>query len=420
MSEHQTVIIGGGVIGTLCGWYLTQSGHRVTIVDRGVCGAACSKSNCGYISPSHVLPLTVPGVVWKSLKSMMSGDSPFYVKPTLNPERLGWFLKFARRCNERDMLEAAQVLHELLQASTRLYEELIHGERLACEWRKDGLLFVYQHEREYEEYEKTNRMTQERFGVSARPLSGTELVEFEPALKSGLGGAWYFDCDAHLRPDRLLAELRSRLDRLGTRFVEQAEVTEFISEGGTVRSVRTSQGEIAGNRFVVATGAWTPFLNQHLGLKIPIQPGKGYSLTMPRPRICPKYPLIFEEHRVAITPFDSGYRIGSTMEFAGYDDTLNERRLSLLRRSAEIYLREPYTEPIEERWFGWRPMTWDSKPLIDRVPKYANVWLAAGHNMLGLSLGAVTGKLIAQMINGEPTLLDTRGVSVARLSRRSA
>jgi D-amino-acid dehydrogenase len=417
MSSQHTVIVGGGIIGTLCGWYLTEAGHRVTIVDRGAFGAACSKSNCGYVSPSHVLPLTAPGVIWKSLKSMTSGDSPFYVKPTLNLQRLGWFFKFARRCNERDMLEAAGVLHELLQTSKQLYEDLIEGEGLECEWRKDGLLFVYKSVHEFEEYAKVNQMTSERFGVSAKPLDAAELVKFEPALREGLGGAWFFDCDAHLRPDRLLAALRAKLETRGATFLENTEVKELISEGSHVRGVRTTTGEIIGDRFVVATGAWTPFLNQQLGLKIPIQPGKGYSLTMPRPQNCPRLPMIFEEHRVAITPMDSGYRIGSTMEFVGYDDSINERRLNLLKRSAEIYLREPYTEPIEERWFGWRPMTWDSKPLIDRVPKFSNVWLAAGHNMLGLSLGAVTGKMITQLINQETPIVDPRGVGLARLSR---
>src|SRR6516165_10040682 len=106
---------------------------------------------------------------------------------------------------------------------------------------------------------------------------------------------------------------------------------------------------------------------------------------MARPRRCPSIPLIFEEHRVAVTPMKSAYRLGSTMEFAGYDTTLNRRRLDLLREGARHYLHEPFGEPVEEEWFGWRPMTYDGKPIIDRSPTLSNVMIAAGHNMIGVA-----------------------------------
>src|SRR5262249_19719840 len=130
------------------------------------------------------------------------------------------------------------------------------------------------------------------------------------------------------------------------------------------------------------------------------------SLTFPRPSICPKIPLIFPETRVAVTPFESGYRLGSTMEFAGYDDSLNENRLQLLRDGASPYLREPWREPVQERWFGWRPMTPDSVPIIDFAPRYTNVLIAAGHNMLGLSMAPATGKLVAELLDGRAPHID--------------
>ena len=121
---------------------------------------------------------------------------------------------------------------------------------------------------------------------------------------------------------------------------------------------------------------------------------------MPRPAVCPTYPLIFEEHRVAVTPFASGYRLGSTMEFAGYDESLNRSRLSILTDAAKLYLRDPLAEPVQEEWWGWRPMTFDGLPIIDRSPAMANVMIAAGHNMLGLSMAPGTGKLVAEMLGG--------------------
>ena len=137
----------------------------------------------------------------------------------------------------------------------------------------------------------------------------------------------------------------------------------------------------AGTRPSRSTAGTRRFCTLELGGKVPIQPGKGYSLTMPRPSICPSIPVIFPETRVVVTPFQSGYRIGSTMEFSGYDTTIDPGRLQLLRDGAAPYLREPECEPIEERWYGWRPMTWDSLPIIDRSPAMDNVVIAAGHNI---------------------------------------
>lgn len=414
-KPEQTVIVGGGVIGAMCAWYLQQAGQQVTILDRERFGAACSHGNCGYVSPSHVLPLTQPGMIRKALQSMLSSNSPFYVKPRLSLDLWSWLFKFARRCNERDMLEAADSIHRLLQSARQLYIDLIESQRLDCEWQPIGLLFVFHDAHEFHEYEPTNQLLSKKYGVAARPLDGSELNRFEPALVPGLGGAWYYDCDSHLRPDKLMSELRRILLREGVKIVENCEVSGFRSSGGKVVAAETkTQGEIGGDRFVVACGALTPFLNQHLGCKIPIQPGKGYSLTMPRPAICPTYPLIFEQHRVAITPMNTGYRIGSTMEFAGYDSSINPSRLQLLMDSAKLYLREPLGEPIQETWYGWRPMTWDSKPYIDRAPKFENVWVAAGHNMLGLSMATVTGKLISELLTGQRPHLDLRPLRLGR------
>jgi D-amino-acid dehydrogenase len=147
---------------------------------------------------------------------------------------------------------------------------------------------------------------------------------------------------------------------------------------------------------------------------VPIQPGKGYSITMARPARCPTIPLIFDEHRVAVTPMRSGYRLGSTMEFAGYDTSLNRARLNLLREAARHYLHEPLGEPVLEEWYGWRPMTYDGKPIIDRSPALGNVWIAAGHNMLGLSMAPATGRLVAELLDGRPPHIDPAPYSVKR------
>ena len=179
-------------------------------------------------------------------------------------------------------------------------------------------------------------------------------------------------------------------------------------------AVKTSAGDIAADVFVVATGAWTPWLNKQLGCKIPIQPGKGYSMTMPRPEKCPSRPLLFPEHKVAVTPMQSGYRLGSTMEFAGYDTRIDPRRLQALRDGAEVYLQQPVCEPVQEEWYGWRPMTYDGLPVIDRTPAMENVLVAAGHNMLGVSMAPATGKIVTAMITGATPGIDPAPFSLRR------
>ncbi len=409
-----TVIVGGGVIGGFSAWYLRQTGREVTLIDKGRFGKACSHGNCGYVSPSHVIPLAHPGQISRGIKGMLSRETALRIEPKRLLSLWPWLLKFAMRCNERDMMQAGLACHPLLQSSAALYRELIETHNLQIEWRTDGLLFVYKDQQGFDDYAKTNEWLEKHFQVSAERFAGSALTNLEPALKPKLAGAWLYKCDAQLRPDRLMSELRRLLDTSGVKVIENCEMKSLKNSGGRATAVETSQAELEADEVLIATGAWTPLLKESLGVKLPIQPGKGYSITMPRPKICPKYPMILEECHVAITPFETGYRVGSTMEFAGYDTTLNQHRLNYLRAGAAEYLIEPTAEPVQEEWYGWRPMTADGIPFIDRSPRYQNVWVAAGHSMLGISMGTGTGKLVAEMISGQTPHMDLNAYRIQR------
>jgi D-amino-acid dehydrogenase len=292
----------------------------------------------------------------------------------------------------------------------------MRDEPLDCEWETRGMLFVCLSRQSMDHYAETDRILRESFDMPAERYDDAALSALEPALKPGIAGGWLYRGDAHLRPDRLMASWRRLLEGRGIKIRERCELQGFVCERGRARAILTSEGELAADAFVVATGALTPMLNTHMGCRIPIQPGKGYSITMPRPARCPTYPMIFEEHRVAVTPMKSGYRLGSTMEFAGYDATLNRQRLDLLKEGARHYLQEPYCDPVEEEWYGWRPMTPDSVPIIDRSPAFANVLIAAGHNMLGLSMAPGTGKLVSEMLSGGKTHLDPTPYALRRFA----
>lgn len=400
-DEKRVLVIGGGVIGMACGHYLRQAGFQVTVIDQAKIGDACSKGNCGFVCPSHVLPLAEPGAIGSSVAMLLQSGGPLKVKWRFDRSFWNWMANFAKRCNERDMLESARGIQALLASSMELYETLVADGSVHCEWQKRGMLFAYKRQAALDAYASTNRLLTEKFNEPARKLSGKELQEFEPALAKQLAGAWYFEHDAHLRPDRLLATWRSYLAEQGVRFIEQRTLQRFDQQAKRASCAIASGDPFVADYFVVATGAWTPRLASILGYQVPIEPGKGYSVTLPRPEKCPTYPIIFPERRVAVTPMESGLRLGSMMEFVGYDESIRPERLRVLTSTAAEYLPDlKLDETWPEKWFGWRPMTYDSRPVIGPCPGFDNVFLATGHNMLGLSMAPATGKLVAELVTG--------------------
>ena len=409
----RVLVVGGGVVGVACAYYLRRAGREVTLIDRGEVGKGCSHANCGFVCPSHVLPLAGPGVIGQTLRALLQRNSPLVIRPRLDLALGSWLVRFALRCNRHAMLRAGRAIAALLDSSRALYGELMAG-TLEAEWEERGLLFVFRSPAALKHHAHTQQLLHDAFGVSSRRYDSKELAELEPALKPGLAGACHYERDAHLRPDRLMASWRGELERLGVEIREGCPLTGFARHGRRVLGVETPQGKLACSHVVVAAGAWSPLLRQQLGCAVAIQPGKGYSITTGRPALCPRFPLMFEEDRVAITPMQSAYRIGSTMEFAGYDDRLEPRRLDVLRRAARLYLVEPEGAPLLEEWWGWRPMVPDGVPYVGPVPRWENVLLAAGHGMLGLSMAPATGRLVAELINRDPPHVDPRPYRVDR------
>lgn len=410
----RVVIVGGGIIGIACAHYLNQSGLHVLVLDRGRIGGECSSGNCGYICPSHVLPLTEPGAIKTALRSLLNPRSPFRVKPRLSPAFWNWMWQFARRCNEQQMITAGRHLKAILDSSLNEYHRIIREEKLACEWTENGLLYVLQTEQGLSEFAETDHFLTEHFGVTARRIEGADLPKFDPALKPNLAGAFHYPGDVSLRPDLLNAAWSNHLRSRGVEFLENCAVQDIVCSNGCVQSIETSRGTQWAEVVIFATGAWSVKLGSVLGCRIPIEPGKGYSVTMPRPKVCPKHPMLFPEHRVGVSPFEQGYRLGSMMEFVGFDTTIPPHRIQQLQDSAEPYLVEPHPAGPRETWYGWRPMTWDSLPIIGRVPQISNAYLATGHNMLGMSLATATGRLISELVMNQTPHIDPQAFSPDR------
>ncbi|WP_437228072.1 NAD(P)/FAD-dependent oxidoreductase [Planctomicrobium sp. SH661] len=414
-SRRPIVVVGGGVIGASCAHSLAEAGAPVLLLDKGEFGQGCSHGNCGYVSPSHILPLCKPGAIGASLRTLLRRNSPFQLRFQWSWQFWSWMWRFARHCNQIDMIHAGHARHALLTASRELYSSMIaSGVLRDCEWETKGLLFVHQSQEHFDKFADTDALLRKEFGLGAKAIAEPDLLKLEPTLKPGIAGAWFYECDAHLRPDKLMDAWQARLVSDGVSLRERCELIDIEQGDSGVSAVITTAGRIEVDQVVFATGAWTRLMKKQLRIPLPIEPGKGYSITMRRPNRCPKYPMIFEDHRVAVTPFASGFRVGSTMEFAGFDPSLKPARLKLLTDAARRYLHEPLTEPFLEKWSGWRPMSADGVPLIGRIPHLKNAWIAAGHSMLGVSMAPSTGRLIAELITGRHPHVDPHPYRVDR------
>ena len=402
--HDEVLIIGGGAIGLATALALLDAGRGVRILEAGAVGGGASHGNCGTITPSHAPPLAAPGVVAQALRWMFTPDAPLYLKPRVDPALWHWLLRFAVRCNPRDWRQSTQARAALLNDARARLADWVSRYDLQCEFEEEGLDYVFRDPRKFQQYVDESGVLK-TFGIATQVFGGTDYEREEPAMLPGVAGAIRFPGDARLRPDRYVAELARVVRERGGVIEEQCRVDRLEPMSDGVR-LATSQGERKGGDAVIALGAWMPAFARRLGIRAPIQPGKGYSITYSRPARVPRHPMVLKDRSVCVTVWDSGFRLGSTMEFSGHDDTLNATRLAALERGAREFLREPVGAEVHERWCGWRPMTWDDLPLLGRAPGQRKVWIAAGHGMLGISMSTATGQLMADLMTGRPPAFD--------------
>jgi D-amino-acid dehydrogenase len=303
----------------------------------------------------------------------------------------------------------------LQRLARQAIEALIHDERIECEFQATGTLNVYRNEQVFAQSQWLPKILAE-CGIPLDVLDGARCRELEPALNASIVGGYLNPGDAHLRPNRYGAGLADAVRAKGGAIVESAKITGFQLGCERIDVVNTECGDFVGRDVVLALGAWSPLLARQLDLRIPMQPGKGYSITYTKPQHCPRIPLTLKERQVCVTGWSSGYRLGSTMEFAGYDASLNRTRLDALRRGAAEYLIEPEGPQVVEEWYGWRPMTYDDLPILGRSVRVQNLVLATGHGMLGVTMSAATGMLVSDMICGRQPPLDPAPFSPSRFN----
>ena len=405
MAKRSAVVIGGGVIGVTSAYYLRRDEWEVTLVERAEICAGCSHGNAGMLVPSHLLPLAAPGVWWQGLKWMLDPESPFYIKPRLDPALCSWLWRFRAACRPDRARRAMPLLRNLSVASLDLYRELARIEGLEFAFHESGSMTVFRTPQAFEHGIHEARVAGE-FGVAAKVLDGPAARAMEPALRPDVAGGVFFPEDALLVPDRFVKGLARVGTALGVQMRPGTEVLGFRTSGNRITGVETTRGPLAADLVVLAAGAWAPEVARSLRLRIPIQPAKGYSLTYRRPAKGPSIPLLPAEARFSITPMGDLLRFGGTLELAGMDLSVSARRVEALRRSASGYIVDTERLELLEIWRGLRPCTPDGLPLLGRSGRLANLIVAAGHAMVGMSLGPVTGKIVAQVASGTAPLVD--------------
>ncbi len=407
------LVVGGGVIGLACAQALADAGRVVRVLERNRIGAATSRGNCGTLTPSHSLPLAAPGMIRKALGWMLKPDAPFLVRPRFDPALWAWLLRFAARCNARTFRAAVAPKAALLSASQALLEDLVTRHGLDCGYRRDGMLYVYRQASGFEAALQSHNLLREH-GIAVEEWSAVRAETEEPALREGVAGALFFPGDGHLRPERYTAELARVACAHAAVIEEGVNITSMQREGAHWLVESADGRRWRAREVLLATGPWAARMARDLDLRLPIVPGKGYSITYERPALVPRRPLVLRDHSVCVTAWEDGFRLGSTMEFTGYDDRLTAARLDALKRGAAAVLREPLGPSLREEWFGWRPMTWDDLPVLGAVPGRPGLWLAVGHGMMGVAMSAVTGRLLADLVTGRAPVIDPTPYRIER------
>lgn len=405
MSKHVT-ILGAGVIGLCTALYCARRGLKVTVIERKPRQRdGCSFGNAGMVVPSHFIPLAAPGMVKLGLKWMWNPESPFYIKPRFDLDLLNWGMKFWMAATKERVDLAAPILRDLSLLSRQCFEEIGLDFGLV----KRGLLMLCKHQRTLDE-EAHMAERSRALGIAAEVLDASATAALDPGVTMDVAGSVFYPKDCHLTPGRFIAALEHELSNRGVEVLWETAVEGLETEGGSLRAISTSKGTMEAGEVVLCSGVWSAEMAKKLGLSIPMQAGKGYSLTLANPRQLPELCSICTEARLAVTPMDGALRVGGTMELAGTDESITLRRV---RGIVTAFAR--YFPAFEEGdftdvnpWSGLRPVSPDGMPYIGRTRRWKNLTVATGHAMMGLSLAPATGNIVAGLLTGEasPVPLD--------------
>jgi D-amino-acid dehydrogenase len=398
----RVVVVGGGVIGVCSAYYLTRGGAEVVLLERSRLGEGASSGNAGTVAAGHP-PLNRPGRVRQGIAQMLDPTSPLYIRPSWNPALWRWLIEFARYCTDAHVERCMQVMAPMGMDALRLFNELIDEERIECGYRADGFYEVCSTEKGMAGAAHEAAIV-EKHGYHPEMVDGDELRRREPAFGPDLLGGVFFPEAATMNPALFLSRLAAVASRRGMDQREGAEVTDVVLEGARATGVRLRSGDVvSGDAVVLATGPFSMRLARRVGARMPVQGGKGYHRDVEiGPNGAPplRVACVHGETSVFSTPLDTFVRFAGTMEFSGENTVLRPARLAQLARSAKACFPTLGSARPKSEWCGLRPMSADGLPIVGEVGGVEGLSVATGHGMLGLTLGPVTGEMIANRVLG--------------------
>lgn len=404
----RVVVIGGGVIGLSVAYACTQAGMKVTVLEREPATAdGCSFGNAGLIVPSHFVPLAAPGMVAMGMKMMLHRSSPFGMRVQLQPGYLAWLVRFGLSGNAKHVARSAPALQAISMLSRSELKTWASDLGLNPGMSERGLLLICESEATLHHEVAVLPLATE-LGLQAEAVTAEQLKELQRGVDiQAVGGVYYAD-DAHIDPAQLVHRLRDALADGGAEVVYQSEVVEWHRHGNEVQAVKAGTRRFEADEFVLSAGVWSHLTARGLGLKLPLQPGRGHSITLQSPPVAMERPMLLVDARVAVTPLEGAVRFGGTMELGAWDAEPSRPRIDGLVQSVERVLPQFKAESLKQvkPWTGLRPCLPDGLPAIGRVPRWRNLTLATGHAMLGLSLAAGTGRVTAELLQGKAPTVD--------------
>tara|TARA_R110002049_G_scaffold18043_4_gene69437 strand:- start:2143 stop:3390 length:1248 start_codon:yes stop_codon:yes gene_type:complete len=413
MSKN-VIVIGGGIIGLCSAYYLQKEGHQVSIIDQSNLDAGASYVNAGYLSPSHIIPLSAPGVMKKGLKWMFDKSSPLYIKPRLDPDFLKWTWAFNKSCNAKHVNKAIPVIKDITLLSQELYDSIKQDEKFTCHYEKKGLLMLCKTDKMLEQEIEVAHLAKQH-GLDVSEVSLDALKKLEPNVSFNVKGATYFKSDSHMTPHEFMADMKAYLKQAGALFFTNEKVTDLEVDNRKIISIETDKQTHNADEFVLTAGSWTPILSKKIGINLLVQAGKGYRINSKRETGI-TIPAILSEAKVAITPMHGFTRFAGTMEIAGINQDINKVRVEAIANAVTKYYPEISVSNEEkgQAASGLRPVSPDGLPYIGKSVKCLNLTIATGHAMLGWSMGSATGKLVSEIVSTKKASLDLEAFHVDR------
>ena len=400
------VVIGGGIIGLCSAYYLQKEGDQVIIMDRSNLDSGASYVNAGYLSPSHIIPLSAPGVMKKGLKWMLDPSSPLYIKPRLELDFLKWVWAFNKSCNVKHVNKAIPVIKDITLLSQDLYDDIKRSKNFRFHYEKKGLLMLCQTEKMLESEKKVAQIAKNE-GLEVELLSANEVKLLDPNVEMEILGASYFKCDSHTTPHEFMEDMTTYLQSNGVEFYKNERVEDIVFGNGLIKTIITDKQRHSGDEIVLAAGSWSNLLSKKIGLKMLLQAGKGYRIDSLRPTGI-TIPAILAEAKAAVTPMNGFIRFAGTMEIVGINHKINKKRVEAMANAIKRYYPgiELTKEEKDNVACGLRPVSPDGLPYIGKSEKCKNLTIATGHAMMGWGMGTATGKLVSEIISGKKTSLN--------------